>query len=57
MMAQRLSRLALATARTAVGRPMRSGFAPLAAADLHLWKKKSAAARDPYLHVFALDSP
>ena len=40
-----------------VGRPMRSGFAPLAAADLHLWKKKSAAARDPYLHVFALDSP
>jgi Protein of unknown function (DUF2868) len=37
-----------------VGRPMRSGFSPLPDADLHLWRKKTSGAKDPYLHVFPL---
>ena len=37
-----------------VGRPMRSGFTPLAPQDLAIWRKKIATSRDPYLHVFSL---
>lgn len=37
-----------------VGRPTRSGFSPLADADLRLWRKKTSPAKDPYLHVFPL---
>lgn len=37
-----------------VGRPMRSGFSPLAEADLLLWRKKTSPAKDPYLYVFPL---
>ena len=39
-----------------VGRPVRAGFTPLAARDLAIWRKKMAAVRDPYLHVFTLIS-
>jgi hypothetical protein len=39
-----------------VGRPVRAGFTPLAARDFAIWRKKMAAVRDPYLHVFALIS-
>ncbi len=37
-----------------VGRPMLSGFSPLAPQDLAIWRKKIAASRDPYLLVFSL---
>lgn len=37
-----------------VGRPVRSGFTPLAAQDLAVWRKKLSASRDPFLHVFSL---
>ncbi|MFH0783537.1 MAG: DUF2868 domain-containing protein [Pseudomonadota bacterium] len=37
-----------------VGRPVRSGFTPLAGQDLAIWRKKLSASRDPYLHVFSL---
>ncbi|KJS03482.1 MAG: hypothetical protein VR65_00455 [Desulfobulbaceae bacterium BRH_c16a] len=37
-----------------VGRPVRSGFTPLAPQDLKLWRKKLAAIGDPYLHTFSL---
>lgn len=39
-----------------VGRPVRSGFTPLPATDLALWRKKAGAARDPYLDIFPLIS-
>ena len=37
-----------------VGRPVRSGFTPLAPQQLKLWRKKLAAIGDPYLHTFSL---
>jgi hypothetical protein len=37
-----------------VGRPVRSGFTPLAPQDLAVWRKKISTSRDPYLHVFSL---
>ncbi len=37
-----------------VGRPVRSGFNPLAPQDLAIWRKKIATSKDPYLHVFSL---
>jgi hypothetical protein len=37
-----------------VGRPVRSGFTPLAPQELAIWRKKIATSRDPYLHVFSL---
>ncbi len=37
-----------------VGRPVRSGFTPLAPGDLAIWRKKMSPSRDPYLHVFSL---
>ena len=39
-----------------VGRPVRSGFTPLAPQDLTIWRKKISTSRDPYLHVFSLIS-
>ncbi|MDK9706614.1 MAG: DUF2868 domain-containing protein [Desulforhopalus sp.] len=37
-----------------VGRPVLLGFAPLAPQDLAIWRKKLAAARDPYLQILSL---
>lgn len=37
-----------------VGRPVRSGFTPLAPQQLKLWRKKLTAIGDPYLHTFSL---
>lgn len=39
-----------------VGRPVRSGFTPLAQQDLAIWRKKMSTSRDPYLHIFSLIS-